>query len=102
MMPKLPGRKSTRKTIASEHAAVASFLMPWEDRVAERTCCIEGCLHLCSGRTDPTEKWKPYEPCARSNAAVIYDERLIESHKPDPFVGFACPHCVDEILDRAG
>ena len=97
-MPRLPGRESTRKTIALEQATIASFQMPWEDRVAKKQCCIEGCTHRCSGRTDGGTDFKQFEPCARNNAAVIYDESLMPGPTPDPYVGFACPCCVDKIL----
>jgi hypothetical protein len=101
-MPKIEGKPDTRKTIPLELALIASFEMPWEDRVAKRPCCIEGCTHRCSGFEPGVTlaQMREVEPCARNNAAVIYDERRMPGPVPDPVVGWACPHCVEKILDR--
>lgn len=76
---------------------VASFLMPWERLVGEKPCCITGCDHRANGNQGTLAH---PDFCSTNNAAAIYDERLMPGPKPDPFVGIACPHCVDEILAR--
>ncbi len=98
-MPRLPGRKSTAKTIPLERAVISSFAMPWEGKVVKRTCCIEDCDHKCSGRTDGKTTFEPFEPCSRSNVGFVLDKELMEAGDDWPFVGICCPHCTDRILD---
>lgn len=86
-MPKIPGRSSTRKTIRLEHAQASGYLMPWEDRVLNKVCCIRGCGHRVAGG------------CGFGPAGVVFDSRL-PGPVPDPFVGHGCPCCMALLLDE--
>lgn len=94
-MPKMPGRESTRKTIPIEQATIANFVMPWMRETQNKPCCIQGCSHKADGNQGTLAK---PEWCSISNAASIYDERKMPGPKPDPYVGLACPCCVDKLL----
>lgn len=95
-MPKIEGRASTRKTIDIGKAAVASFVLPW-DKIANGKCCIKGCDHRASGMIGDLAEGTY---CASTSAATIYHVDLMPGPQPDPYVGVACPHHVEEILDR--
>lgn len=72
--------------------------MPWEDRAANKRCCIEGCDHKCHGNQGTFSK-PDYESCSSKNAAIVYDDRIDEAISPlDPYVGVSCPCCTDKIL----
>lgn len=71
--------------------------------MASKACCIKGCEHRCSGFTTSTiiAIKNGEEPCTKGNSSFIVDARLIENGPhPDPFVGFACPHCTEAIAHR--
>ena len=86
-MPRLPGRESTQKVIALEHALISSFVFPWEQTTK---CCIKGCEHPANGLIGSLVDGTL---CSNINAGYIIDAR-----NEDRFIGIACPHCVDEIL----
>lgn len=64
-MPRLPGRKSTRKTVPSvEGLEIASFVMHHEEWLWRRPCVIEGCEHRMGPKTDEPG-WTAWQDCSQ-------------------------------------
>lgn len=95
-MPRLPGRKSTRRTFEVEDLVVVSFIMDHEVWYWRRPCVVEGCDHRM-GPDSTQPGWTDWEPCSKEALAawVALDREGYES------VGLACACHVKEILDRA-
>lgn len=103
-MPKKEGAKSTRVTLPMEFAEVESFVGVWDSYVFKKTCIIEGCDHIVSGRDN--RKWKidgtpgalPWITCGEgSGAGVVVDKRVKEGKTR--ITGPACVCCVDSITE---
>lgn len=96
-MPKIPGRKSTRKTVKSTKGLlVVSFLMQHEEWLWRRKCVIEGCEHRMGPKTDEVGWATNWKPCAEQNPAYVARD---EEGADIPAVGIACPCHVMEILE---
>lgn len=96
-MPKIPGRKETRRTVKStEGLLVASFIMGHEEWLWRRKCVVEGCDHRMGPKTDESG-WTDWQPCyPQTPAFVVREQDLGEGG----VVGIACPCHVEEIFDR--
>lgn len=84
-MPRLPGREPTHATLPVERAMVSSFILAgWEEeRILHKKCCIRGCDH--EGGSECGSNHIP--------AYVVWDTDI------DNYVGVACSHCVQQILE---
>lgn len=92
-MPKLPGRQSTRKTVAlTTDLHVSSYLMLHEDRFWNRICVIEGCDHKMGPSMVELRTWRACSDQALPAYLAVEVEDGWEN------VGLACPCHVNEVL----
>lgn len=97
-MPRLPGRKSSRRSVPmGADLLVSSFIMVHESWLWRQPCVIQGCDHRMGPNPDDGAHWAvQWEECAQEAAAYIVRETNLD----DP-IGIACPCHVREILQRA-
>jgi hypothetical protein len=93
-VPRIPGRKSTRKTVdTTAGLEVASFIMSHEEWLWRQPCVITGCDHRMGPKTDEPG-WVNWRSCNERQlpAYVVHeDDRLTN-------VGICCPCHIAEIL----
>lgn len=95
-MPRLEGRKSTRKTVDFDQVGeIASFVYVWDKYVFKKRCQVEGCGHLVSGEFKDGE----WQGCGESaGAAIVYDNKpLKEGERPTHYL--ICPCCLGKLDD---
>lgn len=95
-MPKIPGRKSTRKTVPStDGLLIMSFVMQHEEWLWRKPCAIEGCGHRMGPKTDEPG-WTDWQPCAE-DALPAY---AVREDDLDGVVGVLCPCHVREVQEQ--
>jgi hypothetical protein len=95
-MPKVPGAKSTRKTVPLDGLLVASFIMTHEENLWRRPCVIEGCDHRMGPKTDEPGWAGAWRSCDENQlpAFVVHERDILTN------VGICCPCHVAQVIDR--
>lgn len=94
-MPKIPGRKSTRRTVVgTEGLSVGSFIMQHEERYWRRVCVVSNCEHRMGPKVGEPG-WADWEACHKNALpAFVYWTDDLDAGP----VGMTCPCHTAEIL----
>lgn len=95
-MPRIPGRKSNRRTVSADDVVVSSFIMQHETWLWRKPCCITGCDHRMGPKTDEPG-WTEWESCDEQQLPAFVALDLDDYSN----AGIACPCHVTAILNQA-